>query len=93
MWCSTLGCIVTLILSLLAAPLAVEAQPAAKCPGLGCSRRIPRFITLSPSGRDCATLDTWKARTSSWNIVLRSGKTNGSRRSRPSWSNSPWMSS
>lgn len=28
MWCRTLGCIVTLILNLLAAPLAIEAQPA-----------------------------------------------------------------
>jgi putative ABC transport system substrate-binding protein len=30
MWCSTLGCIVTLILSLLAVPLAAGAQPAGK---------------------------------------------------------------
>jgi hypothetical protein len=35
MWCSTLGCLVTLILSLLAAPLAAEAQPAAKVPRVG----------------------------------------------------------
>ena len=35
MWCSTLGCIVTLILSLLAAPLVAEAQPAAKVPRIG----------------------------------------------------------
>ena len=30
MWCSAVGCIVTLALSLLAAPLAAEAQPAGK---------------------------------------------------------------
>jgi ABC-type uncharacterized transport system substrate-binding protein len=35
MGCSTLGCIVTLILSLLAAPLATEAQPVAKVPRVG----------------------------------------------------------
>src|SRR5262245_42631207 len=35
MWCSTLGCIVTLILSLLVAPLAANAQHAAKVPRLG----------------------------------------------------------
>src|SRR5512145_2712945 len=35
MWCSTLGCIVTLILSLLAAPLAAEAQLLANIPRIG----------------------------------------------------------
>jgi putative ABC transport system substrate-binding protein len=35
MWCSTLGCLVTLILSLLAAPLAAEAQPPPKIPRIG----------------------------------------------------------
>ena len=30
MWCSAVGCIVTLVLSLLAAPLAATAQPAGK---------------------------------------------------------------
>jgi putative ABC transport system substrate-binding protein len=35
MWYSAIGCIVTLILSLLAAPLATEAQPAGKVPHLG----------------------------------------------------------
>jgi putative ABC transport system substrate-binding protein len=35
MWCSTLGCLVTLILSLLAAPLTSTAQQAANGPRLG----------------------------------------------------------
>ena len=35
MWYSAIGCIVTLILSLLAAPLAAEAQPAGKIPRVG----------------------------------------------------------
>ena len=35
MWCSAVGCIVTLTLSMLAAPLAVEAQPPPKVPRIG----------------------------------------------------------
>jgi putative ABC transport system substrate-binding protein len=35
MWCSTVGCIVTLILSLCTAPLAAEAQPARKVYRIG----------------------------------------------------------
>src|SRR5712691_8270748 len=35
MWCSDLRCIVTLILSLLTAPLAAKAQPAGKMPRIG----------------------------------------------------------
>jgi putative ABC transport system substrate-binding protein len=35
MWCSVIGCIVTLTLSLLAASLATEAQPLAKVPRVG----------------------------------------------------------
>src|SRR5215475_1996025 len=35
MWCSAIGCIVTLILSLLAVPLAAEAQQPAKVPRVG----------------------------------------------------------
>jgi putative ABC transport system substrate-binding protein len=35
MWYSSVGCIVTLTLSLLAAPLAVEAQPSAHVPRIG----------------------------------------------------------
>ena len=35
MWCRALGCIVTFILSLLAAPLAAAAQPPPKIPRIG----------------------------------------------------------
>ena len=35
MWCSVLGCIITVILHLLAAPLAAEAQPLANVPRIG----------------------------------------------------------
>src|SRR2546426_682740 len=35
MWCSTVGCIVVLTLSLLAAPLAAQAPPVGKIPRLG----------------------------------------------------------
>jgi len=35
MWCSTIGCIVTLTLSLLAAPLTADAQQPAKVPTVG----------------------------------------------------------
>jgi putative ABC transport system substrate-binding protein len=41
LWCSTVGLIVTLTLSLLAAPLAAEAQRAAKIPCLGVLGRTP----------------------------------------------------
>lgn len=43
MWCSAIGCIVTLILSLLAAPLAADAQPPAKVPRIG-------VLSLPPPG-------------------------------------------
>src|SRR5262245_28954930 len=35
MWCNAVGCIVTLTLSLLAAPLAAHGQPAGKLPRIG----------------------------------------------------------
>ena len=35
MWCGAIGCIVTLTLSLLAAPLAAEGQPAGRLPRIG----------------------------------------------------------
>src|SRR5438132_5862957 len=35
MWCSAIGCLVTLILSLLTVPPAADAQPPAKIPRVG----------------------------------------------------------
>jgi putative ABC transport system substrate-binding protein len=55
MWCSTAWCIVTLTLSLLAAPLAADAQQAGKVPRIG-------FLSLtSPSDRP-PLLDAFRQR-------------------------------
>jgi putative ABC transport system substrate-binding protein len=43
MWCSALGCLVTLILSLLVAPLAAEAQPRGN---------LPRVAVLEPTAQE-----------------------------------------
>jgi hypothetical protein len=48
MWCSAIGCIVVLIVSLLAAPLTAEAQPAGKLPRLGVL--VPGLPPNEPSG-------------------------------------------
>ena len=56
MWCSTLECIVTLILSLLAVPLAAEAQPAGKVWRigvlLGAPRETPRYAPFHQGLRE-----------------------------------------
>ena len=41
MWCSAVGCIMILTLSLLAAPLATEAQPPGKVYRIGYLATIP----------------------------------------------------
>ena len=48
MWCSAIGCIVTLTLSLLAAPLAADAQPAGNIPRIGVL--YPGFPPGEPGG-------------------------------------------
>ena len=57
MWCSAVGCIVTLTLSLLAAPLSGAAQPRSAVPRTGIlttpRRRPPRYGRHF--GKDCAT--------------------------------------
>src|SRR2546427_7535373 len=55
MWCSTVWCIVTLTLSLLAAPLAADAQQAGKVP------RIGYLMVTSPSDRP-PLLDAFRQR-------------------------------
>jgi ABC-type uncharacterized transport system substrate-binding protein len=55
MWCSTVWCIVTLTLSLLAAPLAADAQQAGKVPRIGYLR------VTSPSDRP-PLLDAFRQR-------------------------------
>src|SRR2546426_5743946 len=48
MWCSAIGCIVTLTLSLLAVPLAADAQPAGSMPRIGVL--YPGFPPGEPGG-------------------------------------------
>jgi len=55
MWCSTVWCIVTLTLCLLAAPLAADAQQAGKVPRIGC------LSLTSPSDRP-PLLDAFRQR-------------------------------
>ena len=89
MWCSAVGCIVTLTLSLLAAPLAAEAQPAGEGPRIGLlSRGSPGSLgpDSTPSGKGCASWATWRARTSPLSTAWPKGKLTGSPSSRPSWS-------
>ena len=45
MWCSAVGVIVTLTLSLLTAPLTHRAQPRGKIPRIGCLRPASRRRT------------------------------------------------
>jgi putative ABC transport system substrate-binding protein len=50
-WCSAVGVIVTLILGMLAAPLAAKAQPA---------RKIPRIGVLSPASPPHPSIDAFR---------------------------------
>jgi putative ABC transport system substrate-binding protein len=50
MWCSALRCIITLILSLLMAPLAAEAQPSPQVPRIGVLLASP--LTANSRNRD-----------------------------------------
>jgi hypothetical protein len=54
MWCTAIGCIVTLLLSLLTAPLAAEAQPLAKIPRIGVLSAGP------PGGSDPAAIEAFR---------------------------------
>src|SRR5437773_3821248 len=55
MWCSTVWCIVTLTLSLLAAPLAADAQQAGKVPRIG-------FLGVTSSSDRPSHLDAFRQR-------------------------------
>jgi putative tryptophan/tyrosine transport system substrate-binding protein len=50
-WCSAVGVLVTLILGMLAAPLAAQAQPA---------RKIPRIGVLSPASPPHPSIDAFR---------------------------------
>jgi putative ABC transport system substrate-binding protein len=54
MWCAAIGCIVTLLLSLLTAPLTAEAQPLAKIPRIGVLSAGP------PGGSDPAAIEAFR---------------------------------
>ena len=96
MWCSTVWCIVTLTLSLLAAPLAADAQQAGKV------LRIGYLRVTSPSDRP-PLLDAFRqrlrelgglrARILSSTIDMRRVGSTGCPTWRPSWSGSRWTSS
>ena len=94
MWYSAVGVIVTLTLSILAAPLVTNAQPAGQCTASGGSvLALPALIAppLSmPSGRGGASSAMSRARTSSWSIVGRRGRTSASLPWRLSWPGSRW---
>src|SRR5438093_4764184 len=55
MWCSTVWCIVTLTLSLLAAPLAADAQQAGKVPRIG-------FLRVTSHSRTPTHLESFRQR-------------------------------
>ena len=73
MWCSAIGCIVLLILSLLVAPLAAEAQPYRRCPGSAflcpCSRRSEPH-NLEAFRHRLRELGWMRARTSRWSCAM-----------------------
>jgi hypothetical protein len=64
----TVGLLVTLILAILVAPLAAEAQPRGNVHRIGLltygSPSSEPGRSSQASGADCATLAGWKARTS-----------------------------
>ena len=85
MWCSTVGVIVTLTLSIIAAPLVTDARPATKVYRIG--RLSPGRPSLSPipmrrpSGRGCSSLVTSRGRISSWSTATQRGAQSSS----PTW--------
>jgi putative tryptophan/tyrosine transport system substrate-binding protein len=54
MWCSAVGCLVTLILSLLVVPLATQAQPAGQMP------RVGVLVPGAPPGEPGGWLDRFR---------------------------------
>ena len=98
MWYRAVGCIVTLTLSILAAPLAATGQQAGKIPPDRVAEPLlllPRGLTLCSTSmssvKGCASWAGWRARLSPWSTAGRRGDTNGSLSLRPSWSVSRWM--
>jgi putative tryptophan/tyrosine transport system substrate-binding protein len=92
MWCRTAGVIVTLILSILGAPLVADAQPAGKV------YRIGRLVPGSPEGTPFIEVFRQALHELSYiegqNLILEDryaeGAKNVSATWRPSWSGSRW---
>ena len=85
-----------LVLLLLVAPLAAEAQQARigflalghrRAQGTGLTLELPPSTS---SGKDSANAGTWKARTSSLSSGERPGSLNGFPSWQPSWSDLGW---
>ncbi len=79
MWCSAIGCIVTLTLRMLVAPLAATAQQPAHLPTVG---------WLDEGNWTDGRWAMWKGSTLSSRVAMRKAISTGCRGSRPSWSGS-----
>ena len=96
MWCSTLGCLVMLILSLLVAPLATTAQPRGKIPRVAVleptsqAHPAPCLFAFQQGLRDLGYVE---GQTILLDYRYGEGKPTGSPRWPLSWSNSRQMSS
>ena len=94
MWSSAIGCIVTLMLSLLVAPLAAEAQPGGKMPRLGVlTPGIPPQPWVEAFRQGLRTLGYVEARRLRWRSVGTSTTPSGGRTSLPTWYACVWTSS
>ena len=96
MWYSAIGCLVTLTLSLLAAPLAADAPAAGEGPSDRCALVGLTPCDLGPlahSSKGCAISAMWRDSTSSLSTAMRRGTSTGSPTSRPSWSACRWICS
>ena len=96
MWYRTVGGIVTLMLSLLTAPLTSQAQPAAHVPRLGllmpgsASGYASRLEAFRHGLRDLGYV---KGHNIALDTALQKGRRIGSPRWWRNWSGSPWTSS
>ena len=66
MWFGGVGLIMTLILSLLATPLATDAQPSTQMHRSVCCSVVGTLSSWRHSGRACVTSVTSRVRISSW---------------------------
>ena len=95
MWYSTVGFLVAPTLSLLATPLAADAQPSVKVPRIGVlsSASPPATSASPPLSKGCAISAMWRDSTSPLRTAMRRGTSTGSPTSQPSWSACRWICS